>query len=207
MLVHRQFRLDDPAEIRRLIDEYGWATLASADASGTIRATHMPCLLESDGAPEEPLTILSHVARADPQAGDVLEGRELLLIFQGPHGYVSAGWYEAGPYVSTWNYLAVHVRGTPRVVEGDEALAILRQTLERFERAREQPFELDSVLDYARRIASGTVCFRLPATEVVAKAKLSQDKPAEVRERVIAALERPGPYSQPELARAMRRIH
>ena len=206
MLVHRHQRLDAPGEVRRLIEEYGFATLASADENGTIRATHMPCRLDPEAAPDAPLTILGHVARADPQAADILAERELLLVFQGPHGYISPSWYEAGPYVSTWNYVAVHVRGTPQVLEGEDALSILRRTTDQFERARSDPFELDSVIDFARKILKGTVCFRLVATDVEAKAKLSQDKPAEVRARVIASLEEPGPFHQPELARAMRRL-
>ena len=80
-----------------------------------------------------------------------------------------------------------------------DGFAVLEQTVSHFEAAPARPWQLESSIDYARRIATGTVAFRLRATRFMAKAKLSQDKPPDVRSCVIAALE-PGPYQA--LARA-----
>ena len=200
----------DRADVERLIHSHGWATLVTTGEAGT-GAAHVPCLLESpptdhDDPVDEDLVILGHTARADPVSRDIARGREALLIFQGPHGYISPAWYEAGPYVGTWNYTSVHVRGVPEVLEGDAGFDVLRRTQSHFEAAMNEPFDLDPVLDFAKAIAAGTVPFRLVASSVDAKAKLSQDKPREVQDRVMAALERPGPYSQPTLAAEMRRL-
>jgi transcriptional regulator len=206
MLVQRHYAMSGMAEVRRLVTAYGWAVLVT----DSLRAAHVPCLLDPEhdpGGDDDRLVILSHTARADPASADLVAGAEVLLVFQGPNGYISPAWYEAGPYVPTWNFSAVHVHGIPEILDGEDGFAVLERTVDHFEAARESPWRLagDS-LPYARRIAPGTVPFRLRAARVEAKAKLSQDKPREVQDRVIAALERPGPYGNPELAAEMRRL-
>jgi transcriptional regulator len=208
MLLQRYYAIERMAEVRRLIAANGWALLATAGADG-LRASHLPCLLDPEhdpGGRARELVIVGHTARADPTSSYLSEGCEALLVFQGPHGYISAAWYERVPSIPTWNFTAVHVYGVPQVLEGEEGFAVLERTVEQFEAVREEPWRLAGSMDYARRIAPGTVPFRLRATRVEAKAKLSQDKPPEVQDRVIAALERSGPYHQPRLAEEMRRV-
>jgi transcriptional regulator len=206
MLVQPVYSIDGMAEVRRLVSAYGWAVLITEG----LGAAHVPCLLDPEhdpGGDDERLVILSHTARADPVSADLIAGAEVLLVFQGPNGYISPAWYEAGPYVPTWNFSAVHVHGVPEILDGEDGFAVLERTVDHFEAARESPWRLaGDALPYARRIAPGTVPFRLRAVRVEAKAKLSQDKPPEVQDRVIAALERPGPYRNPELAAEMRRL-
>jgi transcriptional regulator len=208
MLGQRHYAIESMEDVRRLIAANGWALLATAGPSG-VRASHLPCLLDPEhdpGGPARELVLIGHTARADPTSGHLGGGGEALLVFQGPHGYISAAWYESGPFVPTWNFLAVHVYGVPQLLEGEEGFAVLERTVEHFEALREEPWLLAGSIEYARRIAPGTVPFRLRASRVEAKAKLSQDKPPDVQDRVIAALERSGPYHHPRLAAEMRRV-
>jgi transcriptional regulator len=205
MLVQRHYAMG-MGDARTLVRANGWAVLVT-DA---MRAAHVPCLLDPEhdpGGEDERLVLLSHTARADPASDGLTTGREIMLVFQGPNGYISPAWYEDAPFVPTWNFTAAHVYGVPEILEGEEGFAVLERTVEHFEVARESPWRLEGdSLPYARRIAPGTVPFRLRASRVEAKAKLSQDKAPEIQERVIAALERPGPYRQPDLAAEMRRV-
>ena len=205
--VRRAHGLQDPIEVRRLIGENGWATLVASGGNGLL-ATHLPCLLDPvhDGSGLDDLVVLAHVARADPIARYLESGDEdILLVFEGPNGYVSPTWYGEMPHVGTWNYSAVHVYGPAEVLEGEEGFRVLELTQRSFESPFENPFDFESVLDYARKIAKATLPFRVRARRVEAKAKLSQDKPEEVQERVVRALERDGPYQNRALAREMRR--
>jgi transcriptional regulator len=207
MYLPERYAMNQMQEVRLLVAMHGWALLA-CNASGELKATHLPCLLDPDhdlGGDAPELVIVGHAARADPQAGSLAAGEEVLLVFQGPHGYISPAWYEDGPSVPTWNYSAVHVWGVPQILEGEEGFHVLERTVEHFEQHRDEPWRLSGAEDYARKIAVGTLPFRLRASRLEAKAKLSQDKPVEIRERVITALERPGPYRQPSLAGEMRR--
>jgi transcriptional regulator len=177
---------------RAIVRAHPFATIVTR----TLRATHMPCLLDDDG---DGLAILGHVACADPASRD-LDG-PLLLIFSGPQGYVSAGWY-GEETIPTWNNVTLHVRGTPQLF--NDALPVLRRTVDHFEAAVEHPWSLDRMGDTARELADQVVAFRLVAADWHAELKLSQDKPADERARVVAGLETPGPYANPSLAAAMR---
>ncbi|GAA4982152.1 FMN-binding negative transcriptional regulator [Actinopolymorpha pittospori] len=194
MHIKQAFRLESVEAARRLVEEYPFATIVTPD----LAATHMPCLLDEDAAG---LTILSHVARADPVAQS-LDG-PLLLIFQGPHGYVSASWYAADT-IPTWNHVTLHVRGTAELLK--DAMPVLRRTVDHFESATEHPWSLGRLGQQGREMADQVVAFRLRADSWYAEAKLSQDKPDKERARVVAGLESPGPYANPPLAVAMRHV-
>jgi transcriptional regulator len=192
--IKQAFRIEGVDAARSLVHAHPFATIVAAD----LRATHMPCLLEEGG---DGLSILGHVARQDP-VSEMLGG-PVLLIFHGPHGYVSASWYESET-IPTWNHVTLHVRGTPELLE--DAMPVLRRTVEHFEAAVEDPWSLDRMGATAREMADEVVAFRLRAESWHAEAKLSQDKPAAERARVRAGLERPGPYANAALAAAMRSL-
>lgn len=197
------FALGDVDEMRRVIDENPWVTLVSTTDEGHV-ASHYAVLLD-DG--RDDLTIVGHVGRPD----DAIHGlgeRELLVIAQGPHGYVSPGWYGDVQAVPTWNYTAVHLSGVPEILDADENLRVLDRLVERFERRMPEPrlmWQRPNDEAFISRLSSGTVGFRLTPTRVVAKRKLSQNKDDETVERVIAELDGSGVYANPALARDMRR--
>ncbi len=200
------FALDDPAEIRRLVRENPWATLISHTSAGELVASHYPVVLDEDS---DGIVLLSHVGRPDEQLHE-LGLHELLVVIQGPHGYISPGWYDASPAVPTWNFITAHLYGTPELLSATDNLAVLDRLVDHFEDRMPVPRRLNDTADnaaYAARISAGTVGFRLRVTRVVAKSKLSQNKPAETVTRILAELEGSGPYASPGLAAEMRRVH
>lgn len=197
------FALDDPAEIRRIVREHPWATLVSATSTG-LQVSHYPVVLEGDD-----LTIVSHVGRPDDAIHELGE-HDVVVILQGPHGYVSPGWYDADPAVPTWNFVTVHLHGRPELLSPQENLRVLAELVDVFEAPLPEPRRMDATpenADYAERISRGTVGFRLRPTRVEAKAKLSQNKPEHIVRSVVGELEGDGPYAQPQLAAEMRRVH
>jgi transcriptional regulator len=209
MLERAEYAMPSMEDARRLIRDHGWALLV-VGGSGDLRAAHVPCLLDpvyDGGGAAEELVIVGHTARADPVVSALRSGYAVLLVFQGPNGYISPAWYGEGPSPPTWNFTAVHVRGIPEVLEGGEAFSVLERTVEHFEAARDDPWVLrGDALAYARRLAHETAPFRVRSAAIQAKAKLSQDKPRRIRARVIAALEEGGPYRNAQLAAEMRRV-
>lgn len=197
------FTLADVAEIRRVIEMNPWATIMSAGDDGLV-ASHYAVVLDET---RDDLTIVGHVGRPDDLIHGIAE-RELLVVFQGPHGYVSPGWYGDVQAVPTWNYTAVHLAGVPELLSDEENLGVLDQLVARFESRMPEPklmWERPNEPAFIQRLAAGTVGFRLTPTRVIAKRKLSQNKPVETIETVIGALEAEGPYSNPSLAAEMRR--
>jgi transcriptional regulator len=196
------FAMEDPDEIKRWIRENPWVILVSNTAAGLV-ASHYPVILDEE---HEGISVLSHVGRPDEQQHE-LGRHEVLLIVQGPHGYVSPGWYGDGPAVPTWNFLAAHLHGVPEILTDEENYRVLGRLVDRFEDRMPHPRRMEDSAEYAQRIMKGTVGFRLTATRFTAKAKLSQNKPAEVVGTVIDRLENGDVYANPELAREMRRAH
>lgn len=198
------FAMTDVGELRRVIDLNPWATIVSATAEGLV-ASHYAVLLDSE---RDDLTIVGHVGKPD----DLIHGlgeRELLVVVQGPHGYISPGWYGDTPSVPTWNFVSVHLAGIPEILSPEENLEVLDRLVERFERSMPQPrllWERPNDPEYVRRMEKGTVGFRLTPTRVVAKRKLSQNRPDEVVETIISELTAgASPYADPRLAAEMRR--
>jgi len=196
------FSLADPAAIKQLIRENPWSTIVSDTADGLV-ASHYPVLVDED---REELSILTHLGRPDDLVHE-LGQHEVLVVIQGPHGYISPSWYDENPAVPTWNFIAAHLRGVPEVLSPEENFAVLGRLVDHFEdRVPEPRRMLGTPADaaYAERLQSGTVGMRLTPTSVTAKAKLSQNRPVHIVDSVIEHLEGDGPYAQPALAALMR---
>lgn len=199
------FAMTDVAELRRIIAANPWATLVGRDENG-MTASHYAVLLAPD---RDDLTVVGHVGRPD----DIVLGlgaQELLVVFQGPHGYISPGWYGDVAAVPTWNYVAVHLSGTPELLDAEENLRVLDHLVDHFESRLADPRGMwapPNDAAFVRRLEAGTIGFRLTPTRVAAKRKLSQNKPDEVIENVILELSGDGEYAEPRLAAEMRRAH
>jgi transcriptional regulator len=194
------FLLEDSDEVKRLIRENPWGTFVSATSNGLV-ASHYPILLEDV---QDGISIVSHVGRPDEQAHE-LGRHELMLIVQGPHGYISPGWYDQGDLIPTWNHVTAHLYGVPELLEDGENLRVLHRLVDEFESRMPSPRSLRLDPEYSARVAKGTVGLRLRVTRFDARVKLSQNKAPQVRQRIVEALEGDGPYASAPLAAEMRR--
>jgi transcriptional regulator len=202
------FALEQVDEVRRLVREFPWMTLVSSTGSAGLVASHYPVLLDPAAAENE-IVLLGHVGRPDERLHE-LGAHELLVIVQGPHGYISPGWYDADPAVPTWNFVTAHLHGVPELLGDAENLRVLADLVDHFESRLPQPRRMNGTAEnaaFAERIVAGTVGFRLRVTRFSAKNKMSQNKPAETVDRIIAELEGTGPYASPALAARMRGTH
>ncbi len=190
---------DDPDLVRELVTEHPWATLISIGPSGLI-ASHYPVLLDDV---QDQIVLLTHVGRPDERLHN-FDGREVLVVFQGDHGYISPSWYAPGAIKApTWNFTAAHLWGVPDVLTPEENLDVLGRLVAHFERQVEDPMWFDR--EWGAPLARGTVGLRIPVTRFELKVKLSQDKDPETIDRVIGRLREDGPYAHPTLADDMLR--
>ena len=105
-------RAEDRAEILGLMRAHNFCLLVTG-AGGELHGTHLPCLVDVRG---EQLVIELHMAKANPQWQQFFDD-EVLVVFSGPHAYVSPRWYARMPAVPTWNYAAVHAYGKVTVLD------------------------------------------------------------------------------------------
>jgi len=194
------YMLTDEVEIKRLIRENPWATIVSNTSKGLV-ASHYPVILEET---DDGISIVSHVGRPDERLHE-LGQHEILVIIQGPHGYISPGWYDEGDFVPTWNHVTAHLYGTPELLGDEENFRVLGELVDHFEKRMPRPVSLQIDEEQAKHIATGTVGLRLRVTRFDARAKLSQNKAPEVIERVIEELDHGEQYANPALAAEMRR--
>jgi transcriptional regulator len=170
------------------IERHDFAMLITHGAAGVI-ASRVPMLLERrDGG----LVLQGHLARANPQVVNLVAGGEALAMFTGPHAYISPGWYETGPAVPTWNYADVHAYGTVRAVDEAGWLRDFVARLSAHHEAREPvPWQMSALPPpYVDGMLRGIVGFELAVSRLEGKFKLSQNRPAADRPRIIAALDR-----------------
>lgn len=171
----------DAATGRRLIEAHPFATLVSA-ATGPAHITHLPLLLDNFGE-----ALIGHLARVNPHAA-VLPAVPATAIFHGPHAFVSRHWYrDPADNVPTWNYAAVHVTGTPKLLDEAATRAAVLQLAARFE-PQDGPAIREEKLS---ALLGGIVAFALPLDRMEVKLKLSQNKPAE-RDGILAGLRAAG---------------
>jgi transcriptional regulator len=198
MYVPEAFRLDDRARVAEVLRAYDFALLVTApvtQSGGGVQASHLPFLYEPDEGPEG--TLYAHMARANPQWRDFAAlaeaGGEALVVFQGPHSYVSPTWYASEqPNVPTWNYVAVHAYGLPQVIEDpQETRAVIERLVATQEAGLTPAWSTGGLTEkYMAGMLRGLVAFRIPVARLEAKAKLSQNKTAAQLAAATAVLEK-----------------
>jgi transcriptional regulator len=196
------FLLEDVAEVKRLIAENPWATIVSHTSAGLV-ASHYPVVLEETS--DDVISIVSHVGRPDEKAHE-LGAHEILVIIQGPHGYISPNWYPAEQIIPTWNHVTAHLYGTPEILSDEENFRVLGDLVDHFEQRMPTPVSRELDEAGSRGVARGTVGLRFRVTRFDARAKLSQNKAPEVVDRIVEALENGPDYANPALAAEMRRV-
>ncbi len=172
-----------------------------SEAGTELKATHLPLLVKDEG---EHGTILGHFARANLHWSE-LAGRETLVVFPGPHSYVSPAHYTEPLSVPTWNYIAIHAYGTLSLIEDEGGKNhLVEELIEANEpgyltRWRAMPN------GFRRTMLAGIMGFRISIARIEGKFKLSQNRALEERQNVLAA-QAAGSTDERELARWMVRF-
>lgn len=181
MYVPNHFKEDSVETLQQHIRAYPFGLLVIADDAG-IEANHVPFYLDIDE--EGSLgTLQCHLARSNLVWQRIEKSRFVLAVFQGPNAYVSPSWYpskaETGRVVPTWNYLAVHVAGSAKVVQDAVWLKEhLRQLTNQHETERAQPWAVeDAPADYTEALMRGIVGIEIKIEKLIGKLKASQNQP------------------------------
>lgn len=202
MYIPSYYKITDMSLVADHLQKHPFGMLVSM-AGGKLSATHLPFIFEKK---ENEFLIESHLSKANDQWKD-LEGQEVLLIFQGHHGYISPSNYEKKENVPTWNYTAVQMRGTVTLKRDDEdALRILEKTINVFESAYMPQWEGLSK-DYVSNMIKGLVAFEFKPTSIEAKYKLSQNKTELEKKNIINHLEKSDDNESRQLSEVMKKFY
>jgi transcriptional regulator len=205
------FAEKEVAALHALVRAHAFALLATARLGDAPLATHLPLVLDAERG--ELGTLVGHVARANPHWRAFDGKTPALAVFSGPHAYVSARWYPSARQVPTWNYVAVHASGVPRVIDDPaRVFELLRALMAEHEAALpaaarplgKGPRELaDIPFAHLDKLMRSVVAFELPIERLEGKRKLSQNKKPAERRALIAGLRAAGGADADAVAEAM----
>jgi transcriptional regulator len=191
--IPEHFHIEDHATALAFMRANPFAILVSCTQDGPF-ATHLPVVIREDlRESSHQLLIRGHVAKANPHWKYLESNPEnTLMIFHGPHAYVSPTNYSTRENVPTWNYGAVHAYGRARVFSApgsshEEVLGVLHELIPTFEAAyAEQWASLSET--YRANMLRNIVGFEIAVTKLEAKFKLSQNRTREEQQHVIESL-------------------
>ena len=190
MYIPGRYKELDPEVIEQFLRDNDFATLVSLDGERPI-ATHL--LVEFQRRDDGSQVLNGHMARANKQWQTFEAGREVLTIFSGPHTYISPRWYNH-TNVPTWNYMAVHVYGTPRVItEHSELFALLKRLVDKHEgdSGAVPPYRIESLpAEFRTKQMQAIVGFQIEISRIEASFKLSQNRDQESYDNVLVELYR-----------------
>jgi len=186
MYIPEHFAETDVPTLHEFMRQHSFATLVTQQG-GAPFASHLPILLDSSigihGA------LLGHMARNNGQWRDFAAGAEILVMFHGPHAYVSPVCYEPGPTAApTWNYMVVHAYGKARILSEEELVETLHHLVGENEKAFLPPWKLQLTQAMRERALGAIVGFEITLTRVEGKYKLSQNRSVADQRRVIEKL-------------------
>lgn len=191
MFTFPRYAAEDPRHAVDLVREHPFALIVNAGGAEGARApvaTHIPVILEPGqpaGSSLVGATLLSHMARVNPHWRSLEAAPEVLVVFSGPHGYVSPTTYSQDPSVPTWNYAAVHLTGRAELITGTaETLAVVEETVRVLESLRQPSWDMSASRERFAELVPRVVAFRIRVEAEQSLFKLSQDLPDDLHRRV-----------------------
>jgi len=193
-------QVKDRAELLRFMRDNNFPVLVTG-TGGVLHASHLPITAHEQG---ERIVIDMHMAKNNPQWQEFFDD-EVMVIFSGPHAYVSPRWYEEQERVPTWNYAAVHAYGVPAIIADRKAKAESQRRLIESLDPGWLPKHDALGQQYVDRMLDGIVNFSIPVARIETRWKLSQNRGRREMELIAAALEKSTDAGERALAALTRR--
>jgi len=185
MYVPKLFAVEDVPRLQDFMEQFNFATLVT-QRGGELTASHIPLVLDRTVAPYGALR--AHLAIKNPQVEDLRSGSRALIIFQGPHTYVSPSWYVQPQNVPTWNYTVVHAYGAPQPCDSSATLTHLKALVSKHEKFFDKPWDFDPTAAWIQNLLRAIAAFEIKIEKLEGKFKLNQNRTAADRAGVIEAL-------------------
>ncbi|MEK3711319.1 FMN-binding negative transcriptional regulator [Bacillus sp. FSL K6-1005] len=199
MYIPKYYKVTNVDDIWDFVQNNSFGTIVTT-AQGKPIATHLPLQLMKEG---DTYYITGHIAYGNPQWRTFEACEDVLVMFQGPHAYISSSWYEK-ENVPTWNYQAVHVYGTASILNEEELKHDLTMLLQTYEKHRKNPVLWDKLSpQLLESQLKGIVGFKMKVGEIQASYKLSQNRNEEDYMNIIDQLRNEGDSNSKQMAELM----
>jgi len=183
MFTPSSFKEENSETLLKIIQENAFATIVTTDEHGAPIATPLPFLIKKSS---NDIKLQAHFAKANPQWKHLESNTKVLVIFNGPHCYISPSWYKK-PGVPTWNYVTVHAYGSAKLFESNQQTAeLIEELTDKYEQGQEDPWKAEN--NYPDKMLNAIVGFEIVVQELQGKVKIGQNKSGEDLEGVAKAL-------------------
>ncbi|MDT0558327.1 FMN-binding negative transcriptional regulator [Ichthyenterobacterium sp. W332] len=171
MYIPEIYKEADIDKVKAFILKHSFGIIVTHN-EGKSLATHIPLELVNKNGID---VIQAHISKANPQCDHLKNNSEVLCIFNGPHSYISSSWYDFEE-VPTWNYVAVHIYGTLKIIEGDELMSAMKHLMDKYEKDSENPIIIEELSEKTMRQMNGILGFEININSIEAAYKLSQNR-------------------------------
>ena len=186
MYIPNIYKNENQESITAFLRENSFGILIN-QTNGKLWATHIPLEL---GINKDGKTILEgHISKENPQWKGFAENDQILAVFSGPHSYISPSWYDH-ENVPTWNYIAVHVYGKIKIIEGDSVIESLKKLVDKYEQNSQNPVRIEDLSEKTMIQSRGIVAFEIEIEEIQAQQKMSQNRDDKNYQNIISELEK-----------------
>lgn len=200
MYIPKQYRMEHDEAVQ-MMKSNPFALLITTHENRPL-ATHIPVEIREE---EGKIYVTGHIAYGNMQKNTLENNSDALLIFQGPHAYISSSWYEREE-VPTWDYLAVHAYGTARILAWDELKSALDSMLTHYESHREHGRLWDTFHpESLEKQMKGIVGFEIEVTSIQAAAKMSQNRNDTDYKSIVTELEKSNEQGDNQVAEWLRK--
>jgi transcriptional regulator len=175
MYIPELYKNENEEEITTFLRNNSFGILVNL-MDGQLWATHIPLELEQNESGKK--LLCGHISRDNPQWKGFQSNADILAIFSGPHSYISSSWYEK-ENVPTWNYIAVHVYGKIKIIEGDDVIASLKRLTDKYEQNSKNPVRLEDLSEKTMRQVAGIVAFEIEIDRIEAVKKCRKTEMSE----------------------------
>lgn len=186
MYIADGYQNENEQEISEFLEANSFGILIN-QVDGKPWATHIPLELDTNEKGEK--VLFGHIAKENPQWKSFADDHKVLAVFSGPHAYISSSWYDH-ENVPTWNYIAVHVYGTIKIIEGEAMLASLKKLVDKYESASENPIRIEELSKRTMMQTRGIVAFEILIEDIQAVKKMSQNRNEKDYANIISELEK-----------------
>jgi transcriptional regulator len=177
MYIPPAFAAKNSAKLRDVMQRFSFALLVTQH-EGVPFASHLPLLLDEERGPHG--TLVGHMAKANEQWRHFTDEGQALVVFQGPHAYISPRWYETELAVPTWNYVTVHAYGTPRILHDQgQVEGALQRLIQTYEGTGDDAWKSDLPVEFKAKMLNAIVGFEIPIARLEGKWKLGQNRSAD----------------------------
>jgi len=180
------FKNENQEEIKDFLQKNSFGILVN-QTNGKLWATHIP--LELDTNKNGKQVLYGHISKENPQWESFADNDKILAIFSGSHSYISSSWYDHES-VPTWNYIAVHIYGTIKIIEGEAVIESLKKLVDKYEQNSENPVRVEDLSKKTMMQTRGIIAFEIEIEEIQAKHKLSQNRDEKNYDNIITELKK-----------------